>query len=419
MPKAEWSTLASVPSGIRRSAFSIDVSLIEVIREQIRSRGPLTAADFIETALYHPELGYYARADRRSGRGGDFFTSVDVGPLFGELLAVQIAECFDWLDTDPQAPGLKGCRAEAALAVRSGREGGPQAPFDLVEAGAGDGRLARDVLDALERDRPDLHARTRVHLVDRSPEARRAQQATLGSHARRLEAAGPDGGLPRGTVGVVYANELIDALPVHLVVMRERGLREIFVGQRDDALVEVEGAPSSPALQEYLDRAGIALEPGGRAEINLAADRWIAAAAESIDRGFLLLIDYGHEAAELFSGSHATGTLTTFSSHRSGRRAGDWLVEPGERDITSHVDLTSVRMAAERAGFTTLGITDQTYFLLGLGLPERIQSGSVRINQAKTLMLPGGLGSTHKVMIFSKSAGRPRLKGLSYRVRVT
>jgi SAM-dependent MidA family methyltransferase len=375
-------------------------SLIDVIRQEIRTRGPLTAAAFIDIALYHPELGYYARAGRRSGRGGDFFTSVDVGPLFGELLAVQIAECFDVLSA------------------------GPQALLDLVEAGAGDGRLARDVLDALERDRPDLYARTRVHLVERSPEAGRAQQSTLGPHAHRLAAdagsAASAGDLRHGTAGVVYANELLDALPVHLVVMRKRGLREIFVGLRDGALVEVEGDPSSPDLQAYLDRAGVVLEPDGRAEINLAADRWIAAAGEAIERGFLILIDYGHEAPELFSGSHATGTLTTFSSHRSGLRAAEWLVEPGERDITSHVDLTSVRMAAERAGLTTLGTTDQTYFLMGLGLPERLQSGGqARINQAKTLMLPGGLGSTHKVMIFSKNAGHPRLKGLSYRVRVT
>ncbi len=371
-------------------------SLLTLIREQIHAGGPLTAAAFIDLALYHPEFGYYSRAGRRSGRGGDFFTSVDVGLLFGELLAVQIAECFDYLRD-------------------------PQGPLDLVEAGAGDGRLARDILSTLERERPDLYARIRVHLAERSPEATQAQVETLGPHAQRLrreDGSGPSNraSLPDGIVGIVYGNELMDAFPVHIVVMRESGLREIFVGEKGGALVEIEGAPSTPALQAYLDRAGITLEPGGRAEINLAADDWIDAAARKIDRGFLLLIDYGHEAAELYSGSHATGTLMTFSSHRVLARAADWLHEPGERDITSHVDLTMVRMSAERAGLTTLGITDQTYFLLGLGLLERAVG---RTSQAKTLMLPGGLGSTHKVMIFGKAVGRPALKGLSYRVRVT
>jgi SAM-dependent MidA family methyltransferase len=371
------------------------VSLKDTVLNQIRTDGPITAAAFIELALYHPEFGYYSGAGRRSGRGGDFYTSVDVGPLFGELLAVQIAECFDYLDRDP---------------------------LDLVEAAAGDGRLARDVLDALERERPDLYQRTRMTLVERSGTATGAQAKTLQHHARQLR-AGPRSEsptrteLPGGAVGVVYANELLDALPVHVVVMRREGLKEILVGDENGTLVEIEAAPSTPALQAYLDRGGIALEPGGRAEINLAADDWIASAGQKIERGFLVLIDYGHEARELFSGSHATGTLTTFASHRATSRTSEWLRDPGERDITSHVDLTAVRLSAEHAGFTTLGITDQTYFLLGLGLLER--AGVQRTNQAKTLMLPGGLGSTHKVMIFGKGVGQPALKGLSYRVRVT
>jgi SAM-dependent MidA family methyltransferase len=262
-----------------------------------------------------------------------------------------------------------------------------------------------------------LSAGLALHLVERSAQARAAQPATLGPHAARIASSRAD--LPEHITGVVYANELLDAFPVHVVVMRPEGLREVYVGERDGTLVEVEGAPSTPALQVYLDRAAIALEPGGRAEINLAADDWIRSAARAIDRGFLLLVDYGHEAAELFSGSHATGTLTTFSAHRTGSRASDWLREPGEQDITSHVDLTSVRLAAEQAGFTTLGVTDQTYFLMGLGLADYVGTAPARTNQAKTLMLPGGLGSTHKVMIFGRGVGRPALKGLSYKVRVT
>jgi SAM-dependent MidA family methyltransferase len=403
MPRAECRSERVF--GIRHSAFGTDVSLKDIVLEQIHTDGPITAAAFIELALYHPEFGYYSRTGRRSGRGGDFYTSVDVGPLFGELLAVQIAECFDYLSADHGAPGPK-----------------PQAPLDLVEAAAGDGRLARDVLDALERERPDLYQRTRMTLVERSGRATVAQAETLQHHARQLR-AGPRSEsatrteLPGGAVGVVYANELLDALPVHVVLMRREGLKEIFVDDENGTLVEIEGAPSTPALQAYLDRGGIALEPGGRAEINLAADDWIVAAGQKIERGFLVLIDYGHEARELFSGSHATGTLTTFAGHRAASRTSEWLREPGEQDITSHVDLTAVRLAAEHVGFTTLGITDQTYFLLGLGLLEH--AGAHRTNQAKTLMLPGGLGSTHKVMIFGKGVGQPALKGLSYRVRVT
>jgi SAM-dependent MidA family methyltransferase len=363
--------------------------LLDFIRGEIGTGGPITAARFIDLALYHPEFGYYARARRRSGRGGDFFTSVDVGPLFGEMLAVQIAECLDLLGV----------------------------PSTLVEAGAGNARLARDVFDALSRERPDLYSKTQLHLSERSGGARDEQRDVLGPHAARL--TGSDDELPRGVTGVIYANELFDALPVHVVVMRRDGLREIFVTEKDGVLAEIEELPSTPELHAYLERVGVRLQPGGRAEINLAADRWIAGASRALERGFLILIDYGHEADELYSGSHATGTLTTFAAHRAEDRAGAWLLDPGERDITAHVDLTSVRLAAERAGMTTLGITDQTYFLLGLGIADRLDPRSSRTGQAKTLLLPGGLGSTHKVMIFGKAIGQPSLKGLSYRVRVT
>jgi SAM-dependent MidA family methyltransferase len=365
------------------------LSLLDVIRTEIQTGGPITAARFIDLALYHPELGYYAGAGRRSGRGGDFFTSVDVGPLFGEMLAVQVAECLDLVGV----------------------------PSTLVEAGAGNARLARDVLDALARERPDLYSKTQLHLSERSAGARDEQRDVLGPHAARL--TGSDDHLPRDLTGVIYANELVDALPVHVVVMRRDGLREIFVIEKDGVLAEIEQPPSTPELHAYLERVGIRLQPGGRAEINLAAERWISGVSGALERGFLILIDYGHEAAELYSGSHATGTLTTFAAHRAEDRAGAWLLDPGERDITSHVDLTSVRLAAERAGMTTLGITDQTYFLLGLGIADRLDQRLSRTGQAKTLLLPGGLGSTHKVMIFGKAIGRPSLKGLSYRVRVT
>jgi SAM-dependent MidA family methyltransferase len=314
------------------------------------------------------------------------------------MLAVQIAECFDLLG---------GGRPESSAETAS----------DLIEAGAGNGRLARDVLDALSRERPDVHSRLRVHLTELSAPARAAHREMLGPHAAML--AGTSERLPRGLTGVLYANELLDALPVHVVVSRRDGLREVFVDEKGGLFVEIEALPSTPELEAYLDRAGIRLQAGGRAEISLAADRWIRDASSALNRGFLILIDYGHEATELYSGSHATGTLMTFAAHRAEGRAGAWLREPGQRDITSHVDLTSVRLAAEQSGLTTLGITDQTYFLLGLGMAERLDLDVRRTSQAKTLLLPGGLGSTHKVMIFGRSVGRPRLKGLSYRIRVT
>lgn len=356
-------------------------------------------AEYMDLALYHPQFGYYARATRRSGRAGDFFTSVDVGPVFGELLAGQFAEMWRVMDR-------------------------PR-PFDLVEAGAGSGRLAADVLDAAASGDPEFYAAIRLHLVERSPAARAAQAETLRAHADRISSAAD---IPDRIRGVVFANELLDALPAHAVVMRPEGLREIFVDAFDDRLIEREGEPSTPALEEYLREDGVTLQPGWRAEINLSATAWVEGAARRLARGFLLLIDYGHQAAELYSATHASGTLATFQRHAAdgGGRDTPWLEDPGERDITAHVDLTAIGRTAERAGLRTLGVLDQTYFLLGLGLAERVSDaagesiGDLKRRLAlKTLMLPGGLGSTLKVMIFGKDVGAPALRGCSYRVRLT
>ncbi len=351
----------------------------------------MTVAAFMDLALYDPQSGYYARASRRSGRAGDFFTSVDVGPLFGELLETQLAEMADLLGAD--------------------------APFDLVEAGASDGRLSADILRAARRRDPAFYARLRLHLVEASAESRQAQPATLGEVGDRLSSSSPE--LPGRFSGALLANELLDAIPVHQVVMRAAGLREVYVGVDESGRLETrEGPPSTPALAAYLERAGVTLEPGWRAEIGLRTVAWVREAARRLQRGFLIFIDYGHPARELYSVTHASGTLTTFAGHAAaGPEAGTrWLQEPGTRDLTAHVDFTSVAGTAEAEGLTTVGFLDQTYFLLGLvGADLPPDQGRA----LKTLVMPGGLGSTMKVLILAKGIGAPALKGCSYRQRVT
>ena len=375
-------------------------SLLEIIRK----RGPLTVAAFMELALYHPELGYYARAGQRSGRAGDFFTSVDVGPIFGELLAAQIAEMAAVLQT-----------SDFRLQT-----------FDLVEAGAGNGRLSADILRALQRDRAATFERVRLHLVEASGAARADQARILGDLAERVASTGPS--LPAAFEGVLIANELLDAMPVHQVTMSAEALKELYVtvdSSQSTAdtvstvnwkLSTVAGPPSTPRLSEYFTRLGITLDVGWRAEVNLRAVKWVEDAARRLRRGFMILIDYGHDARELYSASHSAGTLTSFSGHRAGD-GGDWLQRPGEQDITSHVDWTSVRAAAEASGLETIAFLDQTYFLLGL-LPS-VPNPQSSIRHLKTLLMPGALGSTMKVLILGKGVGRPPLLGTSFKIRAT
>jgi len=369
----------------------------------------------MELALYDSEAGYYARAARRSGRAGDFFTSVDVGPVFGELLARQVIEM--------------GGLIESSVASRQSAVSSRQSSVDLVEVAAGNGRLSADMLRAIRTESPAIYERLRLHLVEVSAAARAAQRETLGDVADRLASSSAE--LPSSFTGVLIANELLDAMPVHQVVMRDDGLREVYVTTADSRLptgdgrlTTTEGPPSTAALAQYLDDVGVTLEPGWRVEINLRAVDWVRDAVRRLERGFLILIDYGHPARELYSVTHATGTLTTFMRHTMAgpESAGNepaWLAQPGERDITAHVDFTSIQRAAEAAGAVTLGLLDQTYFLLGLGAAE-LDTAALKTRLAvKTLLMPGGLGSTLKVLLLGKNVGTPAIRGCSFRVRVT
>ena len=367
--------------------------LLDLIHTRIHERGPLTVAAFMDLALYHPEFGYYAHSPRRSGGSGDFVTSVDLGPVFGELLATELAEM-------------------AALL------GPANAPFTLVEAGAGDGRLSHAMLRGLKKVAPHVCSHTHLHLVERSAAAREAQRAVLTAWTDQAIASDQ---LPDEFEGVIVANELLDAMPVHQVVMRETGLGEIYVDTDGEHLVTREGPLSSDRLRSRLASLGITLAPGARAEISLAATDWVRDAASRMRRGFMLLFDYGDEADRLFGPGREAGTLTTYRRHHQETAGGGtpWFENPGEQDITAHTDFTSIREAAVAQGCTALGLMDQTYFLMALAGP-RIESFDDAERLAfKSLVLPGGLGSTMKVLVLAKNMGTPALRCCSGATRLT
>ena len=385
--------------------------LRDVIRQRIRSAGPIPFAEYMELALYHPELGYYARSDQRSGRAGDFFTSVDIGPLYGALLAAQFAQMEEIL--------ASGAPTKTAR-------------IDLVEAAAGNGRLARDILDAARDSYPNFYRALRLTLVERSSAGRAAQDATLRDHQFKREASTT--ALPTSITGIVFANELLDAFPVHPVVMGDSGLREIYVDlatPNDGGPTRFVERPGPPCddVAEHILRFNIRIPPGGRGEVCPAAIRWVEGVSRNLERGFLVLVDYGHQAHELYSATHATGTLTTYRRH-VGQTGADrqgatpWLDDPGADDITAHVDLSAIQATARDAGLDTLAAVDQSYFLLGLGATGMNEPtdpvAAIKHRLAlKTLLIPGGLGSTHKVLIFSKGVDAPPLLGSQFATRLT
>ncbi|HET9851239.1 MAG TPA: SAM-dependent methyltransferase [Candidatus Limnocylindrales bacterium] len=319
-----------------------DPELVARLRAEIERDGPMTFARFMELALYDPERGYYTRRDapdRGPGRTGDFLTAPESHPIFGEVIARHLDAVWATL--------------------------GRPARFVLREHGAGSGALAAGILGGLRRSGSPLGGAIRYQPIEASP-------ARLEALGLRLAAEGLEAPLEPATdqpeAGAILANELLDALPVHRVEGGPDGeLLERFVRLgAGGAFEEAPGEASRPALAERLEAEGIRLEPGQVAEVCLALDGWVARAAAPLERGELLLIDYGHPADELYRPDRGS-TLRAYHRHRV---HADPFVAIGRQDLTAHVDLTALQRAATAAGLGPLGRTTQARFLADLGVGE-------------------------------------------------
>jgi SAM-dependent MidA family methyltransferase len=369
-----------------------EASLAAILAARIRAGGPIPFAEFMRECLYHPDRGYYSRITPH--RRGDYYTSVDVHPIFGCLIARQLAEMWELL-------------------------GSPQ-PFLAVESGAGVGRLAANILDFGARELPAFYAATNYIAVEHSA-ARRAQHASaLASHitkGRVSSSAEIPGDIP---AGCIFSNELLDALPTHRVVMEGGNLREVYVGFEEHKFIEVLGEPSTPAIKQYFHEQGITLQDGQQAESCLDACRWIENAGRAIDRGFVMTIDYGHEAHALYDEQHNRGTLLAYIGHRLTENV---LDAPGKQDITSHVNFTALQMWGRRAGLQRTGLVTQSQFLVALGkaneFADLYEPGQSEVEKLrarlllKNLIHPEGLGEKFQVLIQHKGIVNPMVTGLS------
>ena len=296
----------------------------------------------MEAALYHPDGGYYT-ARERIGGAGDFYTSPSVHPAFGALLAVQLLQMWKLL--------------------------GQPSPFTVAEPGAGNGLLCRDIA-AAAAGLPDGFARSlRYVCLDRRGNA--GYERGLPG-VSRLAATG----LPlRGMVGCIFSNELLDAFPVHQVTVEGGRLREVYVTLDDAEFATETGEPSTPLLARRLADLGIELAGGQTAEVNLALDGWVEAAAQSLERGFVLTIDYGRPAEELYSAEERfRGTLTTFAAHLQTDQP---LERIGQQDMSAQLDFTSLVRTGRQSGLDFLGYASQSAFLHNLGLAQLLERPAV------------------------------------------
>jgi SAM-dependent MidA family methyltransferase len=317
--------------------------LVARLRDEIATNGPITFARFMERALYEPGLGYYTGPATRPGPHGDFLTAPETHPIFGWAVARQLGEIWQLLDRPD--------------------------PFVVRERGAGSGALAQAILDGLRREQSPLLDAIAYEPVEVDSERVDAVRSRIEAAGHAHAVARPPG--RAAIVGVVLANEVLDALPVHRVVVSDGRLREILVDWRDEHFVEVIRDPTTPRIGERLRDEGIALEEGQQAELSLALDDWVADVARELGRGIALLIDYGYPAAQLYDPKRSRGTLLAYVRHRA---RDDVLANVGRQDLTAHVDITAVERAAEQHGLQELGLTTQAEFLVALGLGDMLES---------------------------------------------
>lgn len=328
-------------------------TLIADIRAEIVECGPITFARFMELVLYHPVDGYYLSPDRRPGRGGDFLTAPEMHPFFGLAIARYVLACWD-------------------------RLGRPD-PFTILEYGSGIGGLAYDIIAGVLHDRPEIRSALRYRLNEVNPHrSRQAFAAMRDAGLGDIVSSDPVGTESRvePVTGVVIANEVADALPVHRLVWDGAALSEYRVGWNDErgGFVEMAGALSAEVMAldipRYLDRHGIdpsSWPAGARIEVSPAVERWIEDVGAGLERGYALIVDYGYPAAELYRDHRLEGTLRAYREHGV---TDDPFSHVGMQDLTAHVDFSRLTDAAIGAGFTVVGLTTQADFLAGVGLGD-------------------------------------------------
>ena len=364
------------------------------IRRRIADDGPITLAEFMEVALYWPLGGYYA-ADNTvggnepiGGAGGDYYTSPLVHPTFGALLAVQLFQMWEIMERP--------------------------ARFTVVEQGAGNGLLSRDIVSFAAGLPAGFSDSLQYVCIDRRVSRGLGTGVT---NAHRVASTG----LPvRPFQGCVLSNEYLDAFPVHQVVIEQGALKEVYVALdvNNGELMARTGRPSTTALAERFESLGLSLQEGQTAEINLGLDVWAEEAAAALERGFVVTFDYGRQAQELYSPKRRfNGTLTTFHQHLQTDAP---LQRVGQQDITAQVDFTSAVSAGRGVGLEPLGYTTQRDFLYNLNLAHFLEhagrhNGGQREVQANRtgileLVKPGGLGD-FKVLVQGKNVGRQDLWG--------
>jgi SAM-dependent MidA family methyltransferase len=368
---------------------SVSDELADVIKARIDRNGPLSFAGFMEMALYEPGLGYYSAGLQKFGEGGDFVTAPLMGDVFARCLARQIAQL--------------------------GEELGE---YEIIEAGAGSGILAADLLTALEDEKPP----SRYRILERSAHLRQVQKETLVKAVPQWmnRICWLDEPPDTDWQGVFLANEVLDALVVERFCIEDQGIRQLRVIRDGDGF-KWQKEPCPERVEQKILKLLADLEhqpgPGYRSEINIDLPAWLQAVTGSMKKGVALFVDYGYTRRDYYMPQRNDGTLICHYQHRAHNDPFKW---PGLVDISASVDFTALAEAADGCGLEVSGYTTQAMFLLACGL-DQILAGSESLseqnrlkmnNQVRRLTLPGEMGERFQVMALSRGLNEEYYDGM-------
>ncbi|KJU83474.1 protein containing DUF185 [Candidatus Magnetobacterium bavaricum] len=365
----------------------MDRDIEEIIRGRIRREGgAISFKEFMSLSLYYPGYGYYTSVSTQIGRAGDYFTAPHLHPVFGALVARQTDEMWQLM--------------------------GRPTDFHIVEFGAGRGYLAADMLGYLRGS--DLYDALTYLIVELNPYVQRQQEQLLAPFAGKVRwvSAAADVAPLRGCI---LSNELIDAFPVHVITMAGDTLREVWV---DEDFNEVLRSCGDEILA-YVRKFDLQLCDGYRTEVNLVVRDWLREVSGMLVEGFVFTIDYGYPAWQYYSADRSRGTLLCYSGHRVSDNP---YTNVGIQDITAHVNFSALKRWGDDIGLTTVGFSPQGTFMVSMGIEDLLagmlesEQYQLEVARVKRLLLPQGMGESHKVLIQYKGGiGEPVLRGFTLR----
>ncbi len=385
------------------SYFSGNPKLIEAIAGEISLQGPLSFARFMELALYHEGYGYYMTqaveqdhsSRERIGWQGDFFTAPELSPILAKTLVRQV------LEIDAQL--------------------GYPCPFTFIEMGCGNGSFAAEFLQYCQEVAPDVLARLRYVLVERSVHLQSVQASQIreavgsGRESQTCWVSSVEELAGESVVGVMFSNELVDAFPVHRIRCDQDHLQEVLVDYEDGQFVERLGPMSSSRIEKYVSHHGVRLREGQTSELHIAAEQWMIHVARVLERGIVITVDYGHTGSDYYASERNNGTFLCYFRHAISTNPFERI---GEQDMTAHVNFSALATTGEDHALQPLGFTNLVNWLMGLGVEEMIADQdpeSKDIQALSQLLRPHGMGTTFKVLVQRKGLEPMALQGLRYR----